>query len=69
MSQFSTTRISDKQTAVSGNAQLQPAIAWLHSNTPMCRLSQLEIYETLQAMAAASSVWTSMPKFNSVTVP
>jgi hypothetical protein len=69
MSQFSTTRIADKTTAVGGNAQLQPAINWLHTNTPMCRLTQLEVYEVLQAMAAASSVWTTMPKFNTVTVP
>lgn len=69
MTQFSTTRIVDKSTATTGNAQLTAAMHWLRNNTPMSRLSELEVYETLQAMAAASSVWTTMPKFNTVTVP
>jgi len=69
MTQFSTTRIADKSTATGGNAQLTLAMHWLRNNTPMYRLTELEVYETLQAMSAASSVWTTMPKFNSVTVP
>jgi hypothetical protein len=69
MTQFSGTRIADYQAAVTGNAQLGPAISWLQANTAASRLSTVELYETLQAMAAASSLWTAMPKFNAVTVP
>ncbi|VIO73894.1 hypothetical protein [Bradyrhizobium ivorense] len=47
MSQFSTTRIADHSGAVSSNAYLAPAIAWLRANTAMNRLSDLEIYEAL----------------------
>jgi hypothetical protein len=67
MTQFSGTRIADYQAAISGNAQLGPALAWLQNNTALSRLSTVELYETLQAMAA-NATWT-MPKFQTVTVP
>lgn len=67
MTQFSTTRVSDKATAITSNAQLQPAMTWLRVNTPMSRLTELEVYEILQAIAASGS-WVR-PQFNSTLVP
>ena len=48
MSEFSTTRLADFATAETNNAHLGPAIAWLKSNTPLVRLSDIELYETIQ---------------------
>jgi hypothetical protein len=48
MSEFSTTRASDKATAISANSSIQTAISWLRSNTQFSRLSDLEVFEVIQ---------------------
>ena len=47
MTEFSTTRLADQATAYANNAHLAPAILWLKSNTPIGRLSDLEVYEAI----------------------
>lgn len=52
MGHFSSTRAADKQTAITGNAQLQAAITWLRSNTDLGRMNELEVFEIIQAATA-----------------
>ena len=47
MSEFSTTRLADAATAYAANAHLEPAMLWLRNNTPLGRLSELELYEAI----------------------
>jgi hypothetical protein len=47
MTQFSATRLADFATAETNNSHLAPAILWLKNNTPLARLSDLEIWETI----------------------
>lgn len=52
MSQFSSTRLADWSTANTSNTFLPQAVAWLRSHTPMGRLSDLEVFEVLQAASS-----------------
>lgn len=47
MTEFSTTRLADFATAQTNNVHLAPAITWLKANTPLGRLSDLEVWELL----------------------
>lgn len=66
MSEFSTTRLADFATAETSNTHLGPAIAWLQANTPIGRLSSLEIYEALLNATANGGFAVT---FNSNSVP
>jgi hypothetical protein len=57
VSQFSTTRLSDKTTANTANTYLPQAVHWLRSNTALSRLSDLEVYEAI-ALAVSSGNFT-----------
>jgi hypothetical protein len=43
-------RIADVRSAKLANPNLAPAIHWLQSRTPIGRLSEIEIWETLHRM-------------------
>jgi hypothetical protein len=65
MSEFSTTRVADFTAATTANASLAPAIVKLKNISSIARLSDLEIYETLQSAVANGFVVT----FGGVSIP
>lgn len=65
MSEFSTTRIADMQTAVAGNSHLAPAMLWLSNNTALSRISGLELYEAI-ANAVANGTFVITYGGNSI---
>jgi hypothetical protein len=52
ISQESKTRDADPKAALTANANLGPAIAWLRQHTPMSRLTDLEINEVIRDAVA-----------------